>query len=67
MVVELSGYEERLLVVEYVSSQERNQILRHYEKRMDESNLAKRTENFWCLLGKAIGPQDSHYWCVALF
>jgi hypothetical protein len=52
--------------VEYASSQKRDQTLRH-EKRMDESNLAKITEDFWCLPGKAIGPRDSHYRCVALF
>jgi hypothetical protein len=53
--------------VEYVWSQERDWTLRRYEKRMDESNLAKRTEDFWFLLGKAIGPQESHYRCVDLF
>jgi hypothetical protein len=47
--------------VEYVLFQQRDRTLKHYEKRMDYSNLAKRTEDLFCLLGKAVGPRYSHW------
>jgi hypothetical protein len=43
--------------VECVSSQERDRTLRHYEKKMDDSNPAKRTEDFGVCRGKLLFPK----------